>query len=95
MSSQFLKPIKQFFALTYENLKWVVNEIEHQYFLSMLHDIEKKYPEEMKVEVEAFIEHLNAIFYGITEEEEKNCPDFVESPDEDGLNEPPYPYDKE
>jgi hypothetical protein len=33
----------------------------------------------MHTEVEAFTEHLDAIFYGITDED---CPDFVEAPDD-------------
>jgi hypothetical protein len=78
MNNQFIAPIKTFLKLTRENLEWVANEIQHQYFLSTLRDIEKKYPE-MHTEVEAFTEHLDAIFYGITDED---CPDFVEAPDD-------------
>ncbi|MCA2594009.1 MAG: hypothetical protein IM526_02460 [Microcystis sp. M38BS1] len=139
MSKQFIEPIKTFLEITRENLKWAASEIQHQYFLSTLRDIEKKYPE-LHTEVEAFTEHLDAIFYGVTDED---CPDFVEAPErtniqsnfaiddpafeteaetdaftfsekmeelrknaeslvyasskniEDGLNEPPYPYDTE
>lgn len=131
MTNQFIEPLKTFFEITRENLKWVASEIQHQYFLSTLRHIKKKYPE-LHTEVEAFTEHLDAIFYGITDDD---CPDFVEPPeeyeldpdleynakfeaalqqlkrnrqelidsdpfyapkdDEDGLNEPDYPYDTE
>jgi hypothetical protein len=77
MTNKFIKPIKEFLEITRENLKWAASEIQHQYFLSTLRDIEKKYPE-MHTEVEAFTEHLDAIFYGITDED---CPDFVETSD--------------
>jgi hypothetical protein len=93
MTNKFIKPIKEFLEITKNNLKWAASEIQHQYFLSTLRDIEKKYPE-MHTEVEAFTEHLDAIFYGIDED----CPDFVEAPEpesDDGLNEPRYPYDNE
>jgi hypothetical protein len=79
MTNQFIKPIKEFLEITKNNLGWVASEIQHQYFLSTLRDIEKKYPE-MHTEVEAFTEHLDAIFYGITDED---CPDFVEAPEDD------------
>jgi hypothetical protein len=78
MTNKFIKPIKEFLEITRENLKWAASEIQHQYFLSTLRDIEKKYPE-MHTEVEAFTEHLDAIFYGITDED---CPDFVETSDD-------------
>jgi hypothetical protein len=77
MTSQFLEPIKTFLEITRENLKWAASEIQHQYFLSTLRSMEKKYPE-LHTEVEAFTEHLDAIFYGITDED---CPDFVEAPE--------------
>ena len=80
MTNQFIEPIKTFLETTGENLKWVASEIQHQFFLSTLRDIEKKYPDEMKVEVEAFTEHLNAIFYGVYED--WTAPDFVESPED-------------
>ena len=78
MTSQFLEPIKTFLEITRENLKWAASEIQHQYFLSTLRSMERKYPE-LHTEVEAFTEHLDAIFYGITDED---CPDFVEPPEE-------------
>ncbi len=76
MTNQFIEPLKAFLEITRANLKWAANEIQHQYFLSTLQDIEKKYPE-LHTEVEAFTEHLDAIFYGISED----CPDFVEAPE--------------
>jgi hypothetical protein len=79
MTNQFIEPLKTFLEITRENLKWVASEIQHQYFLSTLRDIEKKYPE-LHTEVEAFIEHLDAIFYDI-DEVPLDCPDFVEAPE--------------
>jgi CCR4-NOT transcriptional regulation complex NOT5 subunit len=78
MTNKLIEPLKTFLEITNENLKWAANEIQHQYFLSTLRDIEKKYPE-LHTEVEALIEHLDAIFYDITDED---CPDFVEPPEE-------------
>jgi len=102
----FLNEIKQtlseFVSETRKSLHWTKTEIVRQYHLAILKEIRETYPTTYP-----YIDTVYEIVDGLAQD--KNCPDFVETPKPtdissdfdlndpifDGLNEPDYPYDTE